>query len=295
MKHQTDILQASSFLQNFIQKQADPKALQWLEQQAEKLQSEFSERHFFLAFSTASRFFGKKPLLLTEAGVVEAIQLRQGFQPDHWQLLQSARSYLLLLIPHENAEEYLARLNKLFETADMDEQIALYGALPLLPHPEVLTKRTAEGIRTNITDVFDAIALHNPYPADFLDQPAWNQMLLKAVFMQRPLYKIYGADARANPELAAMLLDFAHERWAAGRKVMPEIWRFVGPFIEEKDLPDLEKTIVRGDIEREACLLACSLSPSPAAKKLLQQYPDYHHEKCKTQESWQKIGEHTQL
>jgi hypothetical protein len=292
MKQQADLSATKFFLFGLIRQQASEKALLWLDQQVEKLRDQRTERPFFLAFSSASRFFEKEPLQLSANEVAAADQLRKGFQPAGWTLLQTARTYLLLLLPQEDADSYIARLDKLFETADMDEQLALYGALPVLPYPEALTKRTSEGIRTNMTPVFDAIALQNPFPADFLDQPAWNQMLLKAVFMQRPLYKIYGADQRANPELTAMLLDFAHERWAAGRKVMPELWRFVGPFLEDKHLPDIEKTIARGDaLEKEACLLACHLSPSPAAKSLLQQYPDFLKNDIQAQESWRKIGE----
>lgn len=291
MAQQADIFYTKAYLYRVLKQQAGVQALKWLDQQSEKLSKGPAERHLFPAFSMASRFFGKESMQLKEQDILEAEQLRRGFQPQHWTILQTARTYLLLFLYHEDAIDYVRTLDKLFATADMDEQQALYGALHLMPHPEALRSRASEGIRTNITAVFDAIALHNPYPADFLDEAAWNQMLLKAVFMQRPLYKIYGADERVNPELARMLVDFAHERWAAGRKVMPELWRFVGPYISETHLPDLEKVLATGDpLEVEACLLACALSPSPLAKELLSRY-SLNGEALPGKNDWQSIGD----
>jgi hypothetical protein len=114
------------------------------------------------------------------------------------------------------------------------KQSALYQSLPIMPYPKELTQRAAEGVRSNITSVFDAVAHHNPYPADYMDDDAFNQIVLKALFVGSPLYKIQGLDRRANRKLAKMLIEYAHERWSAGRVISPELWRPVGPFIDEK-------------------------------------------------------------
>lgn len=110
--------------------------------------------------------------------------------------------------------------------------MALCLALPLLPHPEQHRERAAEGVRSNMTAVLAAVALRNVYPAEQFDDPAWNQMVLKAAFEGLPFRTIYGLDERANPTLSRMLVDNAHERWAADRPVSPELWRPVGPFGE---------------------------------------------------------------
>jgi hypothetical protein len=297
MKHQAHLSQTREFIYEHIKIKANARALEWLEQQQDNIQENPENlQSFYLAFSMASRFFNKEDLELSEKSISEAERLRKGFQPSYWNLLQAARTFLLLLLPYEDAEFYHASLNKLFETADIEEQIALYAALPLLPDPNHLTHRATEGIRTNITSVFDAIALRNPYPADFLNKDAWNQMVLKAVFMQRPLYQIYGADKRANNDLARMLIDFAHERWSAGRKITPELWRFVCPYINENFLPDIKKTLTEGDaLEREACLLACSLSPSPMAKQLVDKFPGLRLKINDPVKGWQEIGERSFL
>lgn len=295
MKYQADLSQAKAFLLWMIEGQANEKALDWLQQQKLRLEKEPFPRNFFLAFSAASRFFKKDPVLLDEKARREADQLRKGFQPQSWDLLQTTRTYFILLFPHELEDQWLGTFQKFFETADMHEQQTLYAALPLLPFPKALTPRAAEGIRTNITSVFDAVALHNPYPADYLEEDAWNQMVLKAVFLQRPLYKIYGADERANLRLAQMLVYFAHERWAAGRKVMPELWRWVAPFLNEEYLIDVKKVIREGELlEKEAALLACSQSKLPEAKELLDQYPEINEKINSGEISWQRIGERSE-
>jgi hypothetical protein len=109
---------------------------------------------------------------------------------------------------------------------------------------------------------------NNPYPSENLDQPAWNQMVLKAFFTDKPVEEIIGLDKRANQKLASTLSDYAHERWAAHRPVNPQLWRCVGPFINEMIYPDIEK-ISRSDnpLEREAAALAAYSSSYAPAKK----------------------------
>ena len=290
MTYQVNFPEATAFLQNIIKEQANEKELEWINLQEEKLQKKFSLRSFYLAFSSAPRFIKKDSVELDQEQLAKAQALREGFQPENWNLVKCVRIYFLLMLPHEDADTYDQNITRLFETADMDEQVALYSSLPLLPFPEVLSKRAAEGIRTNITDVFDAIALNNPYPKDYLKQDAWNQMLLKAVFMQRPLYRIYGADERANPELARMLVDFAHERWAANREVLPELWRFVAPFLENGYFPDIKRTVGGKPLERKAGLLACASSGLPEAQQLLDLYPEVKKEIKSGRLNWTLIG-----
>ncbi|MFP4091326.1 MAG: EboA domain-containing protein [Cyclobacteriaceae bacterium] len=290
--YQTDLGKAKEFLYRLIRQYATDDGLQWLDKQMSQLRRDWNQRTFYFTFSSVPRFMGKSSVPYTDDDLIRANELRRGFTPSGWDLTQLARTYILLFLPHEDVEEYLLTINRMCETADMYEQQTLYAALPLLPHPEELTGRAAEGVRTNMTNVFDAIALHNPYPADYLEEKAWNQLLLKAVFMGRPLYKIYHADKRSNPELARMLVDFAHERWAAGRQVSPEIWRFLAPYIGEEHLSDIEKAIKQGEpLEVEAALLACSISTYTGGRQLLDQSPEIKERIVNGKIDWQGIGE----
>ena len=289
--NQANPAEARFFLEKLLAQQARAEAIQWLGQQRNKIKEDAS-RSLFMAFSLCSRYFNSKKIAAAPGQATEAENIRAGFRPHYWTELQAARALLLLEIAGQTEEAFTRSLTQLAETADVAEQTALYAALPLLPYPIALRKRAAEGIRTNITLVFDAIALHNPYPADYLEESAWNQMVLKAVFMSRPLYQIQGADKRANPALAQMLLDFAHERWAAQRTVTPELWRFIGPYLQKESFADVERIMQEGTpLEKEAALLVCTASALPEARQLLDQHPDGKSQIKTGAISWDRLGQ----
>ena len=205
-----------------------------------------SARNVSFAFSAASRRFPHEPLGLTDADLAEADSARNGWRPRSWTQAEAARGWLLL---DENAP---GSYDAIAETAEMRELVAFYKALPLLPGPENLRARAAEGVRTNITDVFCAVAHDNPFPSEQFDDVAWNTMVLKALFIGVPLDPIIGLDERANPALMRMLCEYAHERWAAGRAVSPELWRCVGPHADDAAIADLERVIAAGTDEERA-------------------------------------------
>jgi hypothetical protein len=283
-------IEMKRFLWKIIENRAEEKSSSWLRQKAEQIESSSTNSTFFLAFSQTSRFFKKDNLGLTANEKNQAIQLIPGFEPSHWDFLQTARTYLLLHFPQEK-ERWFAAINQLFETGDMYEQQALYAALPLMPFQEELLPRAIDGCRTNMTLIFDAIALNNPFPGKYFPEANWNQMVLKSIFMQRPLYLIQMLDERRNPALADIASDFAHERWAAGREVMPELWMLVVPFINEKFIIDLKRVLASNNqLEVEAGLLALFGCKSEVAKQLLQG----HNEEVMAIEygeiTWDKIG-----
>uniref|UniRef100_UPI00258F5AA1 EboA domain-containing protein n=1 Tax=Algoriphagus sp. TaxID=1872435 RepID=UPI00258F5AA1 len=167
----------------------------------------------------------------------------------------------------------------------------LYAALPVMPYPDDLLTRAIDGCRTNMTLIFDAIALNNPYPPAHFPEANWNQLVLKSIFMQRPIYRIQQLDERRNQALAEIASDFAHERWAAGRPVMPELWRLVVPFLNEHLLEDLKKVVFSEDqLEAEAGVLAAYQSDFAAAKDLLKSFPETVSAIEYGEISWEKIG-----
>ena len=188
-------------------------------------------------------------------------------------MTDAARILLLAGLP-AGGKPFAERFRALCRTADAAELMTLYRGLPLYPDPASLEEQAGEGLRSNMRGVFEAIAHRNPYPQAHFDQHRWNHMVLKALFIGSPLAPIQGLDARANPELARIMCDFAHERWAAGRPVPFEIWRCVGPFAEGQALDDLARVLGGSEsVERRAAALALSASPDRRAAQLLQAAP----------------------
>ncbi len=281
----------TSKLYAWLTRQLEEPALVWLERVMQQLSVNASEQFLFTRFSAVARQVGKADLTLTEDDLQAAQKLQSGWKPGDWSVDQAARTLLLLTFPMDNADQYVTAIERLFSAADVAEQIALYQSLPLFPYPERFKARAIEGLRSNITSVFNAIALHNSYPADYFDEAAWNQMVLKALFIESPLSQIQGLDARVNAKLARMLSDYAHERWAAGRAVNPQLWRLIGPFAEGNLIADLERVLNSGEpFEQQAAALACASASAPAAQALLDRVPMLKQKIADGQLTWDSFS-----
>ena len=194
--------------------------------------------------------------------------------PGGWTVDQVAR-ILFALTSYAGAEDtFAARLEALVRSGEIGEQIALYRGLPLYPAPEKVLGTASEGIRSAMQPVFEAVAQRSPYPAEMFSETMWNQMVLKALFVGSKLAPIQQLDERRNADLARMLIDYAHERWAAGRTVSPALWRCVGPFAGEGDFVDLLR-VFRSSArdERKAAALALAECPTPNALIALESAP----------------------
>ena len=222
------------------------------------------------AFVAAPRFIRKIPVDLSSEAAAFFAERYPGYDLTNWSLDRLARVLLLLHLPTEEAERYVDWLDTLFSTGEVNELVALYGALPLLPYPERWRYRATEGVRSNMAPVFDAIALGNPYPARYLDETGWNQLVLKSIFNDKPLERIVGFDERANQRLADTLSDFAHERWAAGRTVPPLAWRLTTRYLNETLLGDLRVVLQSERPEdRQVAALVLRQTDYEPARRLL--------------------------
>jgi hypothetical protein len=95
----------------------------------------------------------------------------------------------------------------------------LLRTLALLPEPDRFVDLATEACRTHVDDVFAAIACDNPFPARYLPEAAFNQIVLKTMFVNLSVGRIVGWRERNNAELRRMVSDYADERRAAGRSV----------------------------------------------------------------------------
>lgn len=265
---------ARAMLQEWLFQRLDENARDWMTGQLSRLETERGDASLGIAFGLAPRKLGKGMLDLSPAEAAAADGCIAGWKPGNWSLAEAGRILLLASLPGRDPD-FAPRFRALCQTADVAESIALYRGLPLYPEPESLEPQVGEGLRSNMLTVFEAIAHHNPYPASYFDTHRWNHMVLKALFVGSRLALIHGLDARANAELARIMGDFAHERWAAGRQVPFEIWRCVGPFATGAALADLDRVLASGTpLERQAAALALAASPDPAARERLNRLPD---------------------
>jgi hypothetical protein len=263
------VMAPAGLLQGWLRRQLPADAAQWLEAQASALGDAGTDRAFFLAISLVHRRIGKADLVLSAADAVAAEAARPGWRPAGWSLDQAARVFLLLAAGASPAR-FAERLEQLFATADVGELIAFYRGLPLYPEQSRYIERAAEGVRTNMIAVFEAVAHNSPYPAEQFSESRWNQMVVKALFIGSTLYPIEGLERRWNADLTRMLCDYAHERWSAGRKVSYELWRGVGRHADEAAIDDLARVLESGaPIERQAAALALGESPHRAAADIL--------------------------
>jgi hypothetical protein len=263
---------AQTLLLNWLKSRLAPDAFAWLEEKAALIATGAPEKTVSIAFSTCLRYSGKAPLGLVSADLEAARAAVPGWNPSDWTCDQAARIFLLICLPADAASARI--MDRLYETADVGEALALQKSLAVLPNPEGHLARAREAIRSNIKAVFEAIALRNPYPAAQFDEVGWNQMVVKTFFVESPIHEIEGIDRRVNPPLARMLSDLAHERWAAGRDFSPQLWRCVGPCADDRGLDDLKKVLSRdAPAEKRAAALALHSCPNPRAAAILQAEP----------------------
>ena len=257
-------------LWNILAEQVSGEAQEWL-----KSRDAGKPIDIMTAFVAAPRHLPRKQLLPAQHQAEALDKAVAGFSVTGWSSVRLARVWLLTRLDPGSREEYIRNIRTLFDTAEMNELVALYSALPLLRYPETWLATASDAVRSNIGLVLDAIALQNPYPAMYFSEGAWNQLVMKSIFNDKPVHLIYGLEKRANAELARILSDFAHERWAAGRRVAPGVWRLVPDFVKDSTIADLKHLLdsARED-DREAGALVCLQSGFPPALELLGLYPE---------------------
>jgi hypothetical protein len=135
-----------------------------------------------------------------------------------WTVDDTARTLLLVAL----GDGVEAELRDLYRFGDAAERRGLLRALPYLPVGDRVMDIVDDAIRTNDTRLV-AAAL-GPYATEHLDDAAYDQAVLKCVFIGVPIAPLDGLPVRATAETARMLAAFVHERVAAGRDIPAEVW-----------------------------------------------------------------------
>ena len=262
-----DFKSLKSLMQEIIQQNVSGDTSKWLEAQSISANNTVQLN---TAFAIVPRKSGRTIIKLTEEQHHQLQSIRPNLYIKHWTIDRLCRVWLLMHIDAVDERQYVQAIEFFFLAAEMTELVALYSSLPLFPYPELSRSRCIEGIRSNIGDVLQAIMCLNPYPSEQLNEQAWNQMVLKAFFTEKPVHQIIGLDERANPQLANTIADYADERFAAGRPVNPQLWRCAGKFMDERIFQNVKRIFTAGNaIEREAAALVCYNSHYTHAIELL--------------------------
>jgi hypothetical protein len=218
-----------------------------------------ADERFGALLSGASRHAHRQPLAPTDAERGSARAAVEGLEIERWTLLETMRVALILARRDLARPGAGAAIESAFQYADEGELCALYRSLALWPDPKRFAARAGEGCRSNMRSVFEAVACDTPYPAKCFDDLAFNQCVVKAIFIGAPLWRVWGLDARLNPELARMALDLADERRSAGRPVQPELWLAIGKHGGARGVQSLERELDPGNpnqVGRRAAALA---------------------------------------
>ena len=259
-------------LLKILEDNVDNENKQWLLSKIEGIVESESTKDLYLTYSLVpTKIRSEKDLSLA----LDDKELKAYLEIQHADLQQIGRIYLLYKVLEAKEDFFKAKVANIIEVADKSELETFLKFLVLLPHPENYKVQAVEALRTNISTVFDAIALNNPYPALYFNEQQWNQMYLKAAFMQQNLNEIVQVEKRGNKELARIISDYAHERWAASREIDPCFWRPVSNFMNEKLLKDMKRLFSSDNTaERKAAALCCYHSNSSEAKELLAGFPE---------------------
>jgi hypothetical protein len=216
-----------ALLRAWLARSVAPEGMAWLDGEIDRQRGATDERRLGTALGLVGRKIGRGNLALSADEAAAARQLRARWQPQSWGHDEGARVAILLATHRGDDRAFAARVDRLCTTAEVTEHIAYLKGFAVFPAARALHDRAREGVRSSIGPIFEAIACRNPYPFDHFDEAAWNQMVVKCVFVGASLESIVGLHERRNPELIQMLRDFVAERHAAGRPLPDEVHDYI--------------------------------------------------------------------
>ncbi|BAO75274.1 EboA domain-containing protein [Winogradskyella sp. PG-2] len=263
----------ANHLLHILKSNSSDENVLWLNSKIDFINSELSTKDLYVTYSLIGTKFKNTGDLKIDLNHQE---LSSYLKLQNASITEIARIYLLKSVLVFNSTFFKDKVSNIIQLADTSELETFLKFLILLPNPEDYKYVAVEALRTNIASVFNAISAHNPYPALYFNPQQWNQMFLKAAFIESDLTTFNNIDGRANKDLARIISDYAHERWAAGRTIDPYFWRPVSNFIEGPIVDDLQRLFTSDNItENKVAAICCFNSSNSNAKQMLENYPTY--------------------
>ncbi len=218
----------------------------WFDVARAELAAGADDDRFCQLLSQASRYMPRGPLAPSASEQAAARKALEGWSSERWSTLECARVALVLSLPDLGAERGVRVLEEAFKYADIGEMCALYKSLAHLPAPERFVWRAGEGARSSMRAIFEAACCDTPFPVKRFDDVAWRQAIIKCLFIEAPMWRVWGLDTRLDAELARMALDLVEERRSAGRAIHPELWICLGRHAGARGLEQLERELREG-------------------------------------------------
>ena len=145
-----------------------------------------------------------------------------------WPLADLVRLRLIMRYMQANSGTQDSILKAYYRMGDEAEKIVLIRALILFAPDDAVLDIALDAGRCNSLNILSALNIDNPFPARFYPQPAFNQMVLKALFTGLPISRIVGLEHCANDDLTRMCESYVIERELANRDVPVDIWLAIG-------------------------------------------------------------------
>jgi len=147
----------------------------------------------------------------------------------YWNLLQTPRNLLRHGNSLEKGKKCLRQSIKLWDRLHLYWSSRLYFAGTFRFYPfqnELILTTRHRWIANKLLSVFWCNRLNNLFIHRYFPEANWEQMFWKAIFMQRPLFRIQSARSEVSC-IGGNSTWFC--TWAMGcwRDVMPELWRLL--------------------------------------------------------------------
>src|SRR5262249_20381991 len=131
----------------------------------------------------AARWESGRDLAPAPVEIERAGAASEGWNPERWSLLDAARVLLALSRNDLGEPSTSGAAEEALPFADIGEMCALHRSIQFLPHPERFLWRAGEGCRSSLRVVYEAAACDTGYPARNFGDPAWRQLVIKALFV----------------------------------------------------------------------------------------------------------------
>ncbi|MBI5854657.1 MAG: EboA domain-containing protein [Nitrospirae bacterium] len=201
-----------------------PKARDWLALTGSPFEDGLDLNLCYACFADTSARLGvyklREAYSPAKAGRLEPLPPEVG----EWALDECGRVVLLAQASARfGADKFTELVESCYFQGETRERQGVARSLGFLPRTDRLLQIGLDACRTHVQPLFEAIACENRFPGEAFPEAAFNQLVLKALFMGVRLSRIVGLGSRLSSELQRMVGDYVDERRAAGRPVPSDV------------------------------------------------------------------------